>query len=45
MEELKEYGDTSRVHWVHCDLSDLKQTDQVAKELAHSEKRLDAVRF
>ncbi|MCJ1355576.1 MAG: hypothetical protein MMC33_005568 [Icmadophila ericetorum] len=43
MEELKEFGDTSHVHWVHCDLSDLKQTDQVAKELARNEKQLDAL--
>ncbi|KAL9101773.1 MAG: hypothetical protein Q9187_009201, partial [Circinaria calcarea] len=43
MEELKEFGDPSRVHWVHCDLSDLKQTDQVAKQLAQEEKRIDAL--
>jgi len=42
MEELKEFGDTSKVHWIHCDLSDLKQTDGVAKELT-SEKRIDAL--
>ena len=34
MEELKKYGDTSRVEWVHCDLKSLKQTDEVAKKLA-----------
>lgn len=44
MEELKEYGDPSRVHWVHCDLSDLKQTLSVAKTLAAEEKKVDAVR-
>ena len=43
MEELQTFGDTTRVHWVQCDLSDLKQTDQVAKSLAKSEKRIDAV--
>lgn len=43
MEELEKYGDPSRVHWVHCDLSDLAQTHQVGKTLAAQEKRIDAV--
>ncbi|KAL9029494.1 MAG: hypothetical protein Q9180_007025, partial [Flavoplaca navasiana] len=41
MEELKKYGDTSRVQWIHCDLKDLKQTDSAAKQL-QSEKQIDA---
>ena len=43
MEELKEFGDPSRVHWMQCDLSDLKQTQEVAKKLAAEEKQIDAV--
>ncbi|SLM40832.1 oxidoreductase bli-4 protein [Lasallia pustulata] len=43
MEELEKYGDPSRVHWVHCDLSDLAQTHQVGKTLAAQEKRIDAL--
>lgn len=43
IEELKKYGDASKVHWVQCDLKDLKQTDEVAKQLT-SEKQIDAVR-
>lgn len=42
MEELKKYGDTDKVHWIHCDLKDLKQTDSAAKQL-QGEKRIDAV--
>ena len=43
MEELKKYGDTSKVHWVQCDLKDLKKTDEVAKNLK-SEMKIDGVR-
>ena len=43
MEELKKYGDTGKVHWVECDLKDLKKTNEVAKQLT-SEKQIDAVR-
>lgn len=43
IEELKKYGDASKVHWVQCDLKDLKKTDEVAKQLT-SEKQIDAVR-
>lgn len=43
MEELKKYGDASKVHWVQCNLKDLKKTDEVAKRLT-SEKQIDAVR-
>jgi len=42
MEELKKYGDTSKVHFVQCDLKDLRKTDEVAKQLK-SEKQIDAV--
>ena len=42
-EELKKYGDASKVHWVQCDLKDLKKTEEVAKQLT-SEKQIDAVR-
>jgi WW domain-containing oxidoreductase len=44
IEELKEYGDTSKVEWKQCNLQDLKATDRVAKELANSQKKLDGVR-
>ena len=43
MEELREWGDTSRVEWIHCDLSDLKQTDEVAQRLRKEKPRIDAV--
>lgn len=43
MEEIKEYGDTSRVHWEKCNLADLRQTDQVSKKLLAEEKRIDCV--
>ncbi|MCJ1460785.1 hypothetical protein MMC28_011167 [Mycoblastus sanguinarius] len=42
MEELKKYGDTSKVHWVQCDLKDLKKTDEVAKNLK-SEMKIDGL--
>ncbi|KAH7053244.1 hypothetical protein B0J12DRAFT_739354 [Macrophomina phaseolina] len=37
-EELKKYGDTSRVEWKKCNLEDLKHVDEVAKELSSLEK-------
>lgn len=43
IEELKKYGDASKVHWVQCNLKDLKKTEEVAKQLT-SEKQIDAVR-
>ena len=43
MEELKKYGDTNRVHWVQCDLKDLKRTNEVAQQLK-DERQIDAVR-
>lgn len=42
IEELKKYGDTNKVHWIQCDLKDLKQTDSAAKQL-QGEKQIDAV--
>ena len=42
-EALKEYGDTNKVHWVQCDLKDLKKTNEVAQDLT-KEERIDAVR-
>ena len=41
-EELKKYGDASKVEWVQLDLKDLKQTDRIAKQLAE-EQQLDGV--
>lgn len=41
-EELKKYGDVSKVEWKQCNLEDLQQTDKVAKELSKLD-RLDAV--
>ena len=43
MEELKKYGDIDRVHWVQCDLKDLKRTNEVAEQLKN-ERQIDAVR-
>ncbi|KAL9004972.1 MAG: hypothetical protein Q9188_002220 [Gyalolechia gomerana] len=42
IEELKKYGDASKVQWIQLDLKDLKQTDSVAKQL-QSEKQIDAL--
>ena len=41
-EELKNYGDPSKVEWIQLDLKSLKQTDEVAKKLS-SEQQIDAV--
>jgi len=43
MDHLKQYGDTSKVHWVQCDFKNLKQVDEVAKKLAKEEPRLDVL--
>lgn len=43
MEALKEYGDTSNVHFVQCDLKDLEKTREVAMQLKN-EKQVDGVR-
>ncbi|KAI1378038.1 NAD(P)-binding protein [Hypoxylon crocopeplum] len=42
-EGLKKYGDVSRVEFVKCELEDLKQTDEVARDLASKLDRLDAL--
>lgn len=41
-EALKEWGDASRVEWKKCDLEDLGQVDEVAKELSRLD-RIDGV--
>ncbi|MCJ1366890.1 hypothetical protein MMC16_006021 [Acarospora aff. strigata] len=43
IEELKQWGDASKVHWVQCNLEDLKQVDEVAKKLKSEEKQIDAL--
>jgi len=43
IEELKRWGDASKIHWVKCNLEDLKQVDEVAKKLKSEEKQIDAV--
>ncbi|KXJ90208.1 hypothetical protein Micbo1qcDRAFT_120569 [Microdochium bolleyi] len=40
---LKQYGDTSRVELVQCDLESLRTTDEVARDLASKLDRLDAL--
>lgn len=42
-EALKEFGDINKVEWRQCNLEDLKQTDEVAKQLASELSRLDAL--
>ena len=41
-EELKKYGDVTKVEWKQCNLEDLHQTDEVAKDLSKLD-RIDAV--
>lgn len=43
MKEFAKYGDTSKVEFRKCDLENLKQVDEVAKELAKLPK-IDGVR-
>ncbi|TKX18448.1 oxidoreductase-like protein 29 [Elsinoe australis] len=40
--ELTKYGNVDKVEWKKCNLADLKQTDEVAKELS-SLKQIDAL--
>ncbi|KAJ1325864.1 WW domain-containing oxidoreductase [Microdochium nivale] len=40
---LAEYGDVSRVELVQCDLESLRATDKVARQLASTLERLDAL--
>ncbi|OBS26119.1 hypothetical protein FPOA_00062 [Fusarium poae] len=42
-EELKKFGDISRVEFVQVELEDLHDTDRVAKKLASELERLDAL--
>jgi WW domain-containing oxidoreductase len=42
-ESLREFGDISKVEWRQCNLEDLKQTDEVAKQLSQELSRLDAL--
>lgn len=44
-QDLQKYGDVSKVEWMQCDLEDLKQTNQVAKDLQQRLDRLDAVQY
>ncbi|KAF2835278.1 NAD(P)-binding protein [Patellaria atrata CBS 101060] len=41
-EELKNYGDASKVEWKQCNFEDLSQTDSVAQELSRLD-RIDAL--
>ncbi|KAF2875198.1 hypothetical protein BDV95DRAFT_564507 [Massariosphaeria phaeospora] len=40
---LGEWGDASKVEWRQCNLESLKQTDEVAKQLAKELDKLDAL--
>lgn len=42
-EELKEWGDITKVEWRQCNLESFKQTNEVAKALAEELGRLDAL--
>ncbi|KAI1398640.1 NAD(P)-binding protein [Hypoxylon fuscum] len=42
-EGLTKYGDVSRVQLIQCDLGNLKETDEVARNLASDLNRLDAL--
>ena len=41
--ELEKYGDIGKVEWTKCDLGNIRQTDQVAKDLLAKLDRLDAI--
>lgn len=43
LEALKEWGNPEHVHWVQCNLEDLKQTDETAKKLKSELKSLDGL--
>ena len=43
VEALKEYGDTSRVEFLQCDLKDLKKTEEVSRTLKEKGGQIDAV--
>jgi WW domain-containing oxidoreductase len=42
-EDLKEWGDVSKVEWRQCNLESFQQTDKVARELSKELTRLDAL--
>jgi len=41
--DLQKYGDTTKVHWMKCNLQDLKQVDEVAKNLRDTLDQLDGL--
>ncbi len=43
IQDLQAYGDSSRARFVKCNLSDLKDSDHVAKSLRDSEPRIDGL--
>ncbi|KAK3061414.1 hypothetical protein LTS18_006321, partial [Coniosporium uncinatum] len=43
IEGLKEFGDVSKVEWKKCNLADLKQVDQVSRDLAKELTQLDGL--
>ena len=43
IEDLKQYGDISRISWQQCNLGSLKQTDEIAKKLKAQEARIDGL--
>lgn len=42
-EHLKEYGDTSKLQWVECNLSDLKDVQNVSNKIRDEEPNLDVI--
>ena len=42
VKDLQAFGDTTRVHFIKCNLSNLKETDRVAKDL-REEPRIDGL--
>jgi WW domain-containing oxidoreductase len=43
IEELKKFGEPGRVEWIKCNLTNLNQTDEVAKKLKGELKLLDGI--
>jgi WW domain-containing oxidoreductase len=43
LEDLKEYGDATKAHWIQCNFEDLRMTETVANRLADSAEKLDGV--
>ena len=42
-QDLKEWGDVSKIEWRQCNLESFQQTDKVARELSNELTRLDAL--